>query len=77
VGFGGAKKEDPAGVACTNNHALRSLCRRQCQALLRLEMAYVGIAAVVLDAVNMPAIAADGEQSVGASTQSVDDIVLA
>ena len=69
-----------AGVARADEdstHPFRALNGSEAQALLRLEMGNVGIAAVVLNAENAPAIAAQRQQAIGPGSQRVDDLILA
>ena len=54
-----------------------SLWHGEAQALLRFDVGDVGVVAVLLNAEDVSAIAADGEQAVGLRGECVDDVVFA
>ena len=68
-----------AGVAGADEHVVAggAVNCSEAQALLRLDVGDIGVVAILLDAEDVATIAADGEHSIGACGERVDDVVFA
>ena len=77
--FGFAKRVEFAGVAGAdeNDVAGAGVNVGQAEALLRINVRDVGIVAIFLNAEDVSAIAADGEQAVGLRGEGVNNVVFA
>ena len=77
VGFGFAECVELAGVAGADEDSCCRDALGEAEALLRFDVSDVGVVAVLLNAEDVTAIAADGEQTVGLRGEGVDDVVFA
>ena len=69
-----------AGIPGADEHSAHPFCAlngSEAQALLRLQVGNVGVAAVVMNAEDASAIPAQRQQAIGTGSQRIDNLILA